>query len=423
VDRTSRSPRTPAAPVGRVVPVAVASPHWRFARSRSDRVLSGVAGGLGERLGIDPALVRIAVVVLASAAGTGVILYLLGWMASHDPPADAPARTPPRPSVQQALAFGLVLLGLLLLLRELGLWFGDALTWPLALAAAGSGLIWSRSSAEERSRWGLLARLPVGGAESVFAGPLTLARVLAGGALLAAGIGVFLAANEAISVAALGQISAAMAVTVVGAGLLVGPWLWRLSGQLREERRERIRSEERAEMAAHLHDSVLQTLALIQRADAPREVVSLARAQERELRAWLYGGEPEPDRLRTAVATTAARVEERHHVPVEVVAVGDAPLDERLRALAHAAGEAMGNAARHSGARVVSVYLEVEPDTVSCYVTDQGCGFDPQAVPPDRLGIAESIRGRMERHGGRAELLSEAGEGTEVALHMPRRSA
>jgi signal transduction histidine kinase/phage shock protein PspC (stress-responsive transcriptional regulator) len=389
-------------------------------------VSSGVAGGLGERLGIDPVFLRVAFVVLASAAGTGIVLYLIGWLVSVEPDEDAPpAPRPPPPSTRQSVAGGAVLLGTLLILRELGLWFGDALTWPLALAAVGSGLIWARSDDTERARWShLAARIPGRPLDAVLAGPVSLPRIVVGGLLLTAGIAAFLAANEALSLAVVGQVLIAMAATGVGAGLLLGPWLWRLAGQLREERRERIRSEERAEMAAHLHDSVLQTLALIQRdAEAPRRVVSLARAQERELRAWLYGVAPDPDHLAAAIGSAAARIEERHHVPVEVVVVGDAPLDDRGRALVQAAGEAMSNAARHAGAAVVSVYVEVEEDEISCFVTDQGSGFDPAAVPDDRLGIAESIRGRMERHGGTATVSSAPGEGTEVALLLPRRPA
>lgn len=173
-------------------------------------------------------------------------------------------------------------------------------------------------------------------------------------------------------------------------------------------------------MAAHLHDSVLQTLALIQRADVGGEVVSLARRQERELRAWLYGEQRDPSMLGAAVEGAAERVEELQGIPVDVVVVGDTSLDASLHGLVHALAEAMSNAARHSGADHVSVYVEVEPHQVSAFVRDQGKGFDLAAVPPGRMGIAESIRGRIRRHGGSAEITSDQGEGTEVALTMPR---
>jgi signal transduction histidine kinase len=174
-------------------------------------------------------------------------------------------------------------------------------------------------------------------------------------------------------------------------------------------------------MAAHLHDSVLHTLALIQRADASPEVVGLARRQERELRAWLYRAPVPPEgRLRPAVEAIATRVEQRHDVPVDIVVVGDAPLDDAGRALVDACQEAAFNAARHSGAPLVSVYVEVEPDELTGFVRDEGKGFDPDQVPTDRRGIADSIRGRIRRHGGTVTIISSPGEGTEVQLRLPR---
>jgi signal transduction histidine kinase len=175
-------------------------------------------------------------------------------------------------------------------------------------------------------------------------------------------------------------------------------------------------------MAAHLHDSVLQTLALIQRADDPREMVSLARGQERELRTWLYGGSirPVPGSLSAALDEVAAEVEAAHRTRVEVVLVGECEVDDRVRALVDACREAMVNAARHSGARGVSVYVEVEDDEVTAFVRDQGVGFSRTSVPSDRHGIRESIEGRMERNGGVAVIESEPGRGTEVRLRIPR---
>jgi signal transduction histidine kinase len=203
--------------------------------------------------------------------------------------------------------------------------------------------------------------------------------------------------------------------------LLLGPWIVRLARQLGVERRERIRSEERAEVAAHLHDSVLQTLALIQRtADSPHETVSLARRQERELRAWLYGARsPTASTVAAALDGVVTEVEALHDVTVEVVTVGDGPLDERRAALVAAVREAVLNAARHSGAAEVSVFVECGPEATTAFVRDRGSGFDVARVPPDRRGIADSIVGRTERHGGRAEIHSAPGDGTEVALGIP----
>jgi signal transduction histidine kinase/phage shock protein PspC (stress-responsive transcriptional regulator) len=392
-----------------------------FPRSRVDRVLGGVAAGLGERMGIDPVVVRIGFVILSAAGGAGLLAYAGCWLVSHEPSDDAPpAARPPAPSVQQLAALGLIVLGTLVLLRGVGLWFGDALSWPVALAGAGSAVIWSRSDEQERARLaGLATRIPGDPLRTVLAGPASLPRVLVGGILLAAGMLTVLAANQALTFRAFGPVLLAMAVTTAGLSLLLGPWIVRLARQVTEERRERIRSEERAEVAAHLHDSVLQTLALIQRAEEPREMATLARSQERELRAWLYGGDADPARLRTAVEAAAAKVEQLHRVPVDAVVVGDAAVDDRVRALVQAATEAASNAARHSGADQVSLFAEVVDGAVVLYVTDQGKGFDPDAVPVGRHGIAESIRGRMARHGGTATITSHPGEGTEVGLRMP----
>ena len=342
------------APTATEVPQRPAGPAV-LVRSRDNRVLLGVAGGLGERLGVDPVLIRVAFAVLAVSGGAGILLYLLAWAFSVEPDADQARERPiRRPAARQAIALGLVVLGSLLLLREIGLWFGDRIVWPIALAAAGDALL-------------------------------------------------------------------GVAVTLIGLGLIFGPWATRLAAQLAEERRGRIRSEARAEMAAHLHDSVLHTLALIQRADASPEVVGLARRQERELRAWLYRAPVPPEgRLRPAVEAIATRVEQRHNVPVDVVVVGDAPLDEAGRALVDACQEAALNAARHSGAPLVSVYVEVEPDELTGFVRDEGKGFDPDQVPTDRRGIADAIRGRIRRHGGTVTILSSPGEGTEVQLRLPR---
>jgi signal transduction histidine kinase len=215
----------------------------------------------------------------------------------------------------------------------------------------------------------------------------------------------------------------ATAAVVVGLVMVFAPWWWRLTRDLAQERQERIQSQERAEVAAHVHDSVLQTLALIQRNAGDAKVVgTLARQQERELRTWLFG-RPEPSAGETIVAAlqrVTAEVEELHGVPVETVEVGDCPLDDRLRALVLSSREALANAARHSGAATVSAFAEVEPDRVTVFVRDRGAGFDPSGVPDDRRGIAESIVGRMDRHGGNAVVRSTPGEGTEVELVMPR---
>jgi signal transduction histidine kinase len=244
-----------------------------------------------------------------------------------------------------------------------------------------------------------------------------------GAVLVAGGTAAFLAAN--ISRGAVGAVIVATAVTLSGLALIIGPWIMRLARQLSEERRERIRAEERQEVAAHLHDSVLQTLALIQRSEDPSRMSALARVQERELRAWLYRpvGSPNGDLLSAAVDELDERIELSHHIRVESVVVGDCPLDGGIQAVVDACGEALTNAAKHSGAASVSLYVEVDPESVTAYVRDQGKGFDPETVPDDRRGIADSIRGRLQRYGGTAEVVSSPGEGTEVRLRLPRAAA
>jgi signal transduction histidine kinase len=205
--------------------------------------------------------------------------------------------------------------------------------------------------------------------------------------------------------------------------LLFGPWVWGLFEELTDERRARIRSEERADMAAHLHDSVLQTLAMIQRSDDPQRMITLARAQERDLRTWLFDPEStgRAGTVGEGVTAAAAKVESDFDVPIEVVVVGDRPLDDAAVTLVAATSEAMANAARHSGARSVSVYVECSDDAVEAWVTDQGEGFDTEGIPEDRKGISESITARMSRAGGEATVLSTPGEGTEVHLRSGSR--
>jgi signal transduction histidine kinase len=214
----------------------------------------------------------------------------------------------------------------------------------------------------------------------------------------------------------------AVALAVTGLALLLGPWISRLARDLAAERGERIRNQERADVAAHLHDSVLQTLALLQRnADDPKAVARLARRQERELRDWLYAGDQaDGQSFRSAMLAAAADVEGRHDVTVEVVCVGDIEMSDATRTLASAAGEAMVNAAKHAGVDTVDAYVEVSDVAVDVFVRDRGVGFDPESVPEDRLGLRRSIMERMRRHGGTAEVRSTPGEGTEVRLRMPR---
>ena len=399
------------------------APRPTLRRSRRNRMLAGVAGGVADHLGLDPFVVRLAFIVLGLAAGFGVVVYLLLWVLAPAEPIDATAplgkRHLPRPAARELLGGGLVVAGVLVILWFTGLWFGEGIAWPVTLAAIGFAILWARGSADEgRSRLDLASiGTPL---EALIRTRESRPRLIAGALLILGGMVVFLAATTTIAAAA--NVILAVLVTAGGLALLAGPWLWRLANELIEERTSRIRTQARAEMAAHLHDSVLQTLALIQRAKEPREMVTLARTQERDLRAWLYGRAPGVHgvRIHDAIDAMAGRLERAHQLKIEAVVVGDAEMDDDLRALVAATSEAVVNAAKHAGVEEVSVYVEVEDDQVNGFIRDSGTGFDPDSVPADRRGIADSIIQRMERHGGKVEIRSRTGAGTEVHLHLPR---
>jgi phage shock protein PspC (stress-responsive transcriptional regulator)/two-component sensor histidine kinase len=382
-----------------------------FRRSAQNRVVAGVAGGLARAWDVDVVLVRAAFVALAVAGGAGVLLYLLAWTMSAEPATvDAPPRRLSSDAARQRRLLGLacVVLGVLVICRDVGLWFGDRLVWPLVLGILGSAVIWVR-----------------GDMRGAFGGGRTAVVRIAVGALLVAGGMAAIVVGNPLGNATV-QAVLAMAVTAGGLLLILGPWLFRVWREAAEDRRRRIRSEERAEMAAHLHDSVLNTLALIQRSrDASPDVVAMARTQERELRAWLQGRtlpSEEAQTLGEAIEGVAARVERDHAVAVESVVVGDCALDERVRALVAAVQEAAVNAARHSGEAKVSIYVEVDGARITAYVRDRGRGFEPAQVQADRRGIRESIEGRLQRHGGSAAVSSAPGDGTQVELQVERDS-
>ena len=240
------------------------------------------------------------------------------------------------------------------------------------------------------------------------------------GVILAAGL-LFLWANGSLEAA--GRVALAALVVAVALILISAPFWLAMVRRLGSERVARARSEERAEVAAHLHDSVLQTLALIQkRSDDPEQVARLSRRQERELREWLADDRPSrPDeRLADALRATAAEIEDSHGAPIEAIVIGDAPLDERREALVAASREALTNAAKFaSEGGPVRLYAEIEEGAARVFIDDRGPGFDPDSIPANRRGVRESIIGRMKRYGGRAEIRSEPGDGTEVELTLP----
>ncbi|MDX6563408.1 MAG: hypothetical protein QOD65_3222 [Gaiellales bacterium] len=352
-------------------------PLRSFTTSADGRALAGVCAGIAQTLGVDVTLVRLVFALLALAGGAGIVLYFALWAWS--------AADRPRWAILLLLLAGSLLLG--------ALGVSERGVAGIVLVAAGLALA-----------------LRQGGSFRPDA-PLSY------GGVVLAGFGVILLLQDGSAptrVLAPGAVAGALV-------LVVGPWLWRLALERDEERSARIRTEERADVAARVHDSVLQTLALIQRhADEPRRVASLARRQERELRGWLYSARPLGDdgsSLVAALSAAAADVEELHGVRIELASAGDAPPEN---ALVFAAREAMTNAAKFAGVEAIDVYADVVADEIAVFVRDRGAGFDPAAVPEDRQGIRDSIKGRLERAGGTAVITSAPGAGTEVELRLPR---
>jgi signal transduction histidine kinase len=415
------------------------TPLRELRRDPEHGMVAGVCAGLGRHLDVDPLLLRIAFAATSLASGVGIVAYVLAWMlvpaaessgeTRAGALADAVGRTG-RAALEVAFGVGFLLLSILLTFREIGLPFSDVLTWPLVLVAAGGALIWRQSvggppaTDAASAAPATAAQAPARAVRAGESRPAVISRIGVGVTLVVAAAIVFLQFTGALAAAT----DVALAALVVAIALVVifAPWFVRLLTSLSLERAERIRSQERAEVAAHLHDSVLQTLALVQkRASDPREVAALARRQERELRSWLSGARArtgDEQRFVAALQAAAEEIEQAHGVAVDVVAVGDAPLDRDGEALVAAAREAILNAAKFAGGETapVAVYAEAADDRLQVFVRDRGPGFDPAAVPADRRGVRESIVGRMERHGGRATIQASPGGGTEVELVIER---
>jgi signal transduction histidine kinase len=374
-------------------------------------MLAGVAAGTAAHLRQDPLIVRVAFVVLATAL-IGIVAYMLLWLTMPVAAEDADEQVDPGPiaeprGLRQWIGIGVLGLAAVVLLGQLSQWFNSDVVLPLALVAGGLIVIWRQLDTDRT--------LSVPGVRWALAG---------GAALAAGGVVLLLATTGQLAAARNGFV--ATLVILIGVTLATAPVWRRLLDSRAEERTARIRSEERAAVAAHLHDSVLQTLALIQRhADEPQAVGRLARSQERELRAWLY----DPAVVREGgtwaglVAGMVAEVESDHELVVDPVVVGDAPVDEALAALGAATREALVNAAKHSGTTAADLYTEVTAERVSVFVRDRGAGFDTASVPSDRRGLRDSVSGRLTRLGGTAEVRSAPGEGTEVELSLPRSAA
>ena len=426
-------PTPPAHPAARPARPSHPDEPRRAYRDLSAPLVGGVASGLARHLGLPVLWVRGFFVATAFLGGFGLFLYAGLWVflpaGQHfevgAPGLESATRTGKRPGRRSllrdagpAVALGALFFGVVLGVEAL---FGQgALFWPVVLAVAGVGLLWRQADEAQRERW-MDSSGRIDPFRAIFGngGWAAYGRIAAGLGLIVTALVVFALAGRAT-----------FAVPVVVAGLLgllglaivVGPWALRLVNDLGAERAERVRTQERADMAAHLHDSVLQTLALIQKnAHDATTVARLARSQERDLRQWLFEADtPDATTLAGALKEMAADVESQHPVVVDVVTVGDCDLDESLRPVVLAAREAVVNAAKHAGTQRADVYAETTQGAVDVFVRDRGAGFDLGAVAADRHGVRSSIVDRMARHGGSADVRSAPGEGTEVRLHMPR---
>lgn len=401
------------APAGQLGPPA-AAPEERLLRRKGGAVIGGVGGGIADHLGVDATRVRIAFALL-TLIGVGILAYALLWFLCP------PGTDTERPdSVQRRRGYALAaaaLVGAAVLAGMASV--SVSFVVPLVVVAVGAALVWREAEIAPRDPGGRLTR-------PSRARMVVWVRMLGGATLVVVGLAVVLLGR--VDVATLRTSTAAVLLTLVGVALLTVPLWLRLWRDLGDERSARARTAEREEIASHLHDSVLQTLALIQKqAGDSSQVRRLARGQERELRQWLFGGQERPvSSLAAALTAVAAEVEDAHGLQVAVVTVGDVSgaelgADDRYTALLGAAREALVNVAKHARADSADAYAEVTEESASVFVRDRGVGFDPETVPVDRQGLAKSIRARTERRGGSVVVKSSPGRGTEVAITMPRR--
>lgn len=404
----------------------VGTPLRPLRRGRDNCILGGVCGGFATRLGIKERNIRVIFALLTLIFGLGILLYMTFWLVltrSGEEYSIIQQIFQNRREAQLVLVAFIATLILIITLQTTGTQTSDGFGWPLLLSGFASFAVWRGASIDERNHLTeFFNSAPlIGGAFSKSRKGFVL-RFVVGAALIFVGLhqlhhigGFWGSAGSAI---------VGTAVLVIGVLVLFAPWWLQNVRELTSERRERVRIEERARMVAHLHDSVLQTLTLIERAAANEsDVVRLARNQERELRQWLFSPETLTDAPTSFVGLVGAiehDVENDYGVRVELVTVGDCVPDDRVVTLVAAGREAAINAAKWSGAASVSIFTEVEPTTISIFVRDRGVGFDLDAIPADRQGIALSIRQRMGQLGGETFINTAVGSGTEVQLVMPR---
>lgn len=390
-------------------PGAVSRPQrWQWPRlDREQRWIGGAASGLATELGVQPIVIRVAFVALATVGGWGLLVYAVMWGAfafTTSRAGDEPYQPTPKASSSghRLAGVGLVTLGLMLGFLPFTSSVFAIVVWPVGFVLSGMLVAWTRADD---------------------GGIIAVVRVVAGLMIAIGGFSAFVFTQVDVADAIIALVLGG--AVAVGIGLVAAPTIVRMGRDLDRERLQRTRSDERARVNAHLHDSVLQTLTLIQQeSDDPTRTRRLARRQERELRSWLYGTSATTGtglRLTPALELAAADIESDSDAVIDVVAVGDVDdLDgDHLAPLIAATREAMWNAARHSGAPRVSVYAERTSDRLQIYVRDDGVGFDTSQVGPDRRGISDSIIGRMQMAGGTATVRSDTGAGTEVELSLP----
>jgi signal transduction histidine kinase len=392
--------------------------------------LGGVAAGIAKRTGLDVGVIRAIIVVFALATtGFGAAVYVVAWLlipATGSETSIGTRALRDKRGLGLAAAVTSILVLALVVASALNAGWITSLSVPLIVCGVGLALVWRNAP---RAELDVLRGLTDPVAKT---GPSRrkrrVLRMLLALGLLVVALGMLLGINPTASELLRPLVGVLFLIGAIATAL--GPWWMRIARENVAERQARIRAEERAEIATRVHDSVLQTLALIQRrAGDPHQVVQLARAQERELRSWLFDDRPpgsmdgKADTVADAVRLIQQDVEAQHGMPVDAVTVGNCDLDDDLLAMLDAAREATVNAAKWSGADVVSLFAEVEPDSVSLFVRDRGRGFDPANVPPDRKGLAESVQARMARRGGTVTVRSAPGDGTEIGLTMPRSAA
>lgn len=375
----------------------------KFYRPRR-RVVGGVASGLAVHLKVDVLTTRLALLLSCLLGGLGLVFYMGTWLVTKPFPVGEEPPIPETSSTPRVVNLGLVALGIAAALVSVSVltgFQGSSLA-PLLVVGIGALVAWQAYDK---------------GIESL-AQPRNAISIVAGVGLVL--VGVLLVSVNWADPAVFGATFAAVLLTLAGAAVLAVPLLLQMWQRLTEERDEKAKAAERAEIASRIHDSVLQTLALIQKkSEDPAEVARLARGQERELRQWLFDGKTaSTSTVSQALELAAGEVEDMFGIRIAPVTVGDAPMTDATQAAVLAAREAMVNAAKHAQVSTIDVYSEVFGD-VQIFVRDRGVGFDPSAVDPSRHGLKDSIYGRVERAGGAVELKTKPGEGTEIHITMP----